>query len=385
MFYICFRIIRFIRIFYFWILGQMEFDLRAYIFRKFYAPRKMIIDKPGVIIHKSNGVFESGRIFSRSIFSFEETYSKLFLDTVKHLGYKEAGELWYRIGKDAVLKYFRIYSKIKKTPKNREKMIRYFATHFSAVGMTVMSNVYMDFKKGVFMFTGKNSVPCRGYSSGMYVSGVVSGLLSFILDKNIEAKPLCRGCPEGCCVVASFSFDEKYIPDVEGCEIFNYSTHIPARESFSSGLTTFSDLLKFGRVKIDSNKKFHFMGKTLIPMEGSLPSIILRNYKSAGLLDIFRESILKSSRKLVEDLVRHCDSEEQKIRFLRNLFSSLGWGEIYFSKNSNRISVSFLHQFYKKGKPELLYAILHSAVEIIFVKKAVLKSESDKRLDFVFS
>jgi hypothetical protein len=76
--------------------------IKSYIFKKFFLPKNIIINRPGVILTKTVQKYWESHSQSRIAYVFEDVIADLQLETKKDLGEKETAELWYRIGKDSI-------------------------------------------------------------------------------------------------------------------------------------------------------------------------------------------------------------------------------------------------------------------------------------------
>ena len=88
-------------------------NIQKYLFNKLFFPKVVIIDKPGIIINKTIGKFGKEGTKTRVIYIFEDIYSELQLETIKDLGKDKTDLLWYKIGKDVIIRYF-FLAKMKK-------------------------------------------------------------------------------------------------------------------------------------------------------------------------------------------------------------------------------------------------------------------------------
>jgi len=345
----------------------MSFNIKKYNFERLFRPGIVNITKPGIIIHNHPGVFGGKRFTSRSIYFFEEIFVKLYLDTVKFIGKESVSELWYEIGKDIAYRFFLNYESMKINKFNIEKVLKFFCNHFCAIGMSCCEHSEFNFKNQKFIFRGDNSVLCRYFSNPSYNAGVLSGTMSFLLNKNIEAGSFCEDCPRSCGIIVDKNILKKYIPSVETKkEILKHKPDYFVNKNFNSGLSSFSDFLRFGIVKIDDQRKFSMYDKTLIPVEIGFPGVFARAYERWGLSDLYRDSLKKSIYDSMKILLKDADSKECNIKKIRNIFSALGWGECYFDVKKDSVFVKFLSPIFIEGDVFILDIVIESFLDYLF-------------------
>lgn len=345
----------------------MNFDIRRYNFERLFSPGIINITKPGLILQNNPGVFSNKKFISRSIYVFEENFIDLYLDTLSEIGLESCNDLWYEIGKDISYRFFLNYQSMKINKFNIEKILRFFCNHFCAVGMSCCEHVDFDFKKEKFVFTGDNSVICRRFNNGSYNAGVLSGLMSFLLKKNIEADFFCEDCPNGCAIIVDKEFPYRYVPSYyTRKEISDHKPDLKEKKALNSGLSSFSDFLKFKIIQVDKERKFDIYGKTLIPVEVGFPGVVARAYFRWGLLNLYKKSFKNSIDKMIHIFVKKSSSLEENITRIRNIFSALGWGESYFTIEKNKISVRFLSPIFICGDVFIVDLIIESLLNYLF-------------------
>lgn len=360
----------------------MVFEIRRYILERLCFPNIISINKPGVILHKKISLFGGRDIVTRSLFVFEELYVRLFLDTLKELGEEKTSELWYRIGKEVAFRYMDFYSDFRRSPLNVKKMINYLTRHFSGAGMSVFENCDYNLSKGVFVFSGSNSVICRHFFNASYLAGAVSGVVSFLSNENIEAKMSCENCPQGCKIVAKKSFSEKYVVSREVREENSFRPIVKSTHSVFSKLSTFYDFLKFEIVKMDNDRKFSFKEKTLIPVEVGLSVIFSFNYEKMGLKDLYEKSLVSSFEKNWSEVLLNQGSNDKKILAVRNIASAFGLGEPFFSKRGDVVRINFLNPFFFRRQPSLCQYFFNGFLNYLYGKKFTVDSSGESGIQY---
>ena len=352
----------------------MVFDIRKYVLERLHFPKLVVFDKPGMILHKKKPFFGGKEVVTRTIFVFEEVYSDLFINTLKEIGVHKASELWYRIGKEVALRYLGFYNGFRRNESNIKKMLNYFSKHFSGAGMSAFDNYNCDFDKGKFYFSGSNSVICRNFFNASYLAGALSGMITFLFQKNVEAEYFCKDCPNGCSLVADFSFPDKCIVSDDTLKRNSFVALVKMNHPIKSTLSSFYDFLRFGIVKIDNSNKFSFKDKTIIPVEIGLPMIFHYNYMDYRLSEIYEKSIIKSSERLSKELFSNQKDVQDKISAVRNISSAFGWGEPFILRQGNSVKVSFLNPFFLREKPGISQYFFNGFLNYLYGQDFYLKS-----------
>lgn len=364
----------------------MGFDLREHSFRKLYHPKIVNVFVPGEILHKNPGLFGSGPIITRSNYSFELFFSNLYKDSNSVLNKKELSDLWYRIGKDMVKKYLAFYSKMKINQSNIVEVLKYFSDHFCAVGMSVFENVFCDFEKEEFTFSGENSIVCRGSFDGSYLAGIASGLISFLLGKNIEANFLCNNCPKSCKIIVRNDFTFRY-ESKESLDLEQFYSEISFGDN-EEKVASFYDFLNFKFVLIDNYKKFSFEDFSLFPSEIGLLNIFFYNYSKMGLEGLYFNSFRKTSEIILDKILNESLSISQKITKIRNMSSAFGWGKVKFSKIDKHVTVNFFKSafvFYNVEFIKIFFnVVLNKIYSLDFHFQSLDFSKDFGKQDFLF-
>lgn len=358
---------------------------RDYILDKFFFPKTVVIDKPGIIISKNINHFTRKESKIRIFYTFEEFYVSLYKDTLKKIGKERTDKLWYIVGKDVGTRYF-LFKDNSKIPLGLVKIVlEKIQTIFNGLGMGGFENLEKDFEKGEFIFSGKNNIICRKIGYSPLMAGIASGVMSFILGKNIESKYACVSCPHGCKIILNFKFDEIYIPNFsflkpskEYSRNFNFSKPILGK-NFSS----FSDFLKFGFIKIDEKRKFYFREKTIIPSEIGLPELFSVNYEKIGESKLFMDSSIVFFENLFKSLFDSLRNQEKVKNFL-NISSAFGYGRIFFNKKENEILVNLLDFPFTKFNNNFLACHINGFLNYFYNKKFFFVGENKGIFRYTF-
>jgi hypothetical protein len=139
----------------------MVVDIKRYVFDKLIFPKTFIVDKPGIIMNKTASKFNKEEILTRVIYTFEDLYSNLYLETVKKLGKEKTNLLWYKIGKDISTRYM-LFMSANKIPKSLlPNVIEHIFDTFNSAGFSFAEKIKFEPDKKEFSSLGKNCIICR--------------------------------------------------------------------------------------------------------------------------------------------------------------------------------------------------------------------------------
>ncbi|MCW8966814.1 MAG: hypothetical protein OQK82_09055 [Candidatus Pacearchaeota archaeon] len=358
-----------------------------FILEKFIFPKILIINNPGIIINKTVSRFGKTYRKTRVIYNFEEIAVELYKKTVNKIGKEKTDDLWYKIGKDGITRYF-LFANMPKISEYKSKLLIecMFSTLFNA-GMTFCKNINYDFNKKSLITKGDKNVICSKTHSGSLVAGYISGILSSILKKNIETKILCNNCPSECKFLAHPKIPKKYIP--------NFETLKPSKEYYklnfpkemiegSYKFISFNDLLKFKKIRIDNKRKiFRYLNEIIIPSEIGLTSVILNNYKKIGEIEFANEVIISTSYNIAKKIFVNND-KDKNIKSLIGLLSAFGWGLPYIKKIGNKIIIDFIYPPKAKFGAKFNSLVLNGYLNYIFGKNLKPHIISSEKMVFKF-
>jgi hypothetical protein len=357
-------------------------NIKSFIFKKWFFPKIIKINKPGVIITKGVKKYGKSTSINRPAFIFENSLSDLQTETVKKIGKEKTLDLWYKIGKDIIFSYF-LVSKAKKPPKIfLQEILEYIISRIVISGMTLGTDINFDKKDFSLVLRGENNIICRKSGIGSVHSGLISGIMSFLTGENIEAeKTKCCYDEDYCEIISNKKIPEKYIVDIERIENFvkNYYLVMPDSrfENIAlkySDLATFDKFLKFGSIEIKNNITY-FEGEELISGEINTADHIVYNYKKLGLDALLEKSLIKTAEKTIGEIFKTKNlDEKEKLKFLINMMSAFGWGIPVYKREKERIIFDFIYGAQAKTNTFYVYALqLNGFLNYIFNKKFKIK------------
>ncbi|MCH7850103.1 MAG: hypothetical protein IH845_00485 [Nanoarchaeota archaeon] len=359
------------------------FNIRNYLFDKLFFSKKVIINKPGVIINRSGRKYGGVYAQNRTVYLFEDTFADLQMNTITVLGKEKTSLLFYEMGKDAGLRYL-IIGKAKRPPRFMlNEVIQHVFTGFRASGLTLLENFSYDSDYNNFVLSSKNSIILRKTKDASYICGFISSILSFLLGENIESEFMCY--PNGHCrIILNKKIKKKYIPNEKELEPFkDYNKNFPKYDSkFARGVYSYDELIKFKNIQVDKNGITYFMGAPLIPIEFGCLELIAKHYNEKGIKDIFEKSITSSSNKIAKSLVGQLQQNNQKLKLLKNMFSGLGFGILFFKLDNKHIIVNIVYAPISRYKYSYVVFTLKGFLEEILGKKLQISKISFDKNNF---
>ena len=314
-------------------------NARNYILNKLFFPKVAVIDKPGVIISKTSRKYGKKDSMKRIVFYFEDIISSLQLETIKELGKEKTSELWYKIGKAAGTRYL-LLSKAKQPPSFLlPSIIEYIFSNLEANGMSVCNKIIFNSKNDSLILIGKNNIIWRKTKDGSLFSGLVSGILSFLLKRNIEAEYDYSVYDKKCKIIADKKIKKKYIPnfrDLSPLKEYN-KLNCPLKNIKTSNLPSFSDFIKFKRIKVIKKGRFYLDDQTIIPSEIGLLELIIKYYEDYKIKRLLEKEIIKSAEKIYEKISDNESNIKQNLESIRKIFCALGLGIPHYKINKNGI------------------------------------------------
>jgi len=314
-------------------------DVSRFVFSTLFFPKKVLIDRPGIIVNKIMQKYSGLNSQHRAVFFFEEIMSGLQNESIKKLGRDKAKALWYKTGKDVAARYL-VLGNAKKMPSFLQKItIEYVLSGFRAAGQTFALKTNFNSSDKSFVVTGNNNLVCRKTNLGDFSSGLVSGIVSFFTGENIEAETICN-CPN-CKIIANKKIQKKYILNIDFVrpDKYYFSLNFPKFISNSSGSGSFKDFIKFRKIVVDIDSKFTYKGHALALGEIGLFHIIARNYIDALSKKSFDDVVLKASINIAKDMFAKKINESDKIDEIFKMLSAVGYGNFFFRKNLKKITV----------------------------------------------
>lgn len=322
-------------------------SMKDYFFQKLVFPKRAIISKPGVLINQVSRRYGGVKSRHRTLYVFEDILVKLQMNTIEEIGMDASRDLWYKIGKDVGVSYMALGGAKKVASKLLPQVVDYMFSGFKASGMSVANEIsYSSFN---LKLKGKDSVICRKTGICDFVAGIVAGVMGVLLGRNMESVSECGVSEKACRIVCSDKFERRYVPDVP--DVSNSVVDIRKLDSCSrSGkFQSFSDLVKFKKIKIKEDGKTEFFGKTIMAVPVEFLEIVARHYEELGLMDLLEKSGTDSSEKIFSEIFGDLSLKEKMASFVI-IYTALGWGVPFLEKEGDDISVKIALPLAKKIK-----------------------------------
>jgi len=369
----------------------MEEGIKNFILTKLFFPKVAVIDRPGIIYNVLTKRYGRGESKRRVIFYFEDTMSDLFIETSKLLGKQENSDLWYKIGKEAGIRYM-LLSNTSKFPKFLiPSIVKYVLVQFKLAGMSFADNIKYNPKERRVIVKGKDCIICRKTSDPSPFTGLLSGVLSYILMENVEAKYLCKNCPHECFIIANRNIEQRYLVDFSKLlrfkkfEKYNYPRDI----QFPKDYYSFKDLLKFKKICIDNKTaKIYLNNQVIVPSEIGLSGIVMEHCSVVG-KDILNEIIINSGSRIARSIFSKEKDSGKLIQEIIKTMSALGWGILYYRKVGEDIHITFLYppiSEYEFLYPSLvLNGFLNFCLEKRFKIKKINPADDFRSIEVIYT
>jgi len=370
-----------------------DFDIKYYFFSKMFFSKRVIIDKPGVIINKLSRKYGGDKSQHRVVYFFEDVYVDLQLKTIDKIGKEKTDMMYYEIGKDYMQRYF-LFSKAKKPPSFlTSSILRYMLLGFRSSGFSVAKNTKYNNDKRWLMVNGEDNIICRKSGVCSYAAGVMSAVMSFLHGKNIEAESIheSNNPIHKCKIIASEKIKEKYKPVKEELQPSkDYFRLNSLSNSIDKNLTSFSTLLKFNKIFLDKNEKLHFLNKIIIPAEISWFEIIVKKYRERGIIKLLAKTTVESVEEIMLDLLQEHNKEEKRIKAIRNLLAGFGWGVVYINKRNKKVIVDIICPPYSRFGFSYQSFFMNGCINAVFkggykIEKIQYQKRPVSKLNLIFN
>ncbi len=351
--------------------------IRDYWVKKLLFPKNVLIDEPGVIVNCVMRKYGGARSKQRMVFFFEDIIVGLQKETEITLGYDDACKMWYEIGKEVGTRYL-LLSHIEKMPHFLfGAVLEHIFSGFCGGGQSFAEKFIFDIKNLEFFFEGSNSILCRKTANGNFSAGVISGVISFIVGKNIEATTSCI-CPNACRISASPNNEERYIlnksnllPDFNYSK-FNFFTNVLSNKSIYS----FKDMIRFNKIRLIQDK-WVIEKSFLVPGEVGMIGIINDAFVRRGIGKVFDSTVIKEAEALAKKILMKQDIDFN-FKKITTLFSVLGMGIIQYFRSGDKLEISIKFPPYSKYGFNYIIFLLNGFINIAMNKKMRL---SNKKFD----
>jgi hypothetical protein len=292
------------------------------------------LDNPGILYNVLSKKYGEKDSKKRIMLVFEDSVSELWNSILCKKGKEEGSFLLYKMGKDIGYRYL-LHGRIKeKIPLSSvSSVVRYVLNCTRGAGMSLSEDVRFNEESEELILSGSDNIICRNVGSGDFFAGLVSGFVSCILGKNIEAEVNC--CCPSCRIILSPKIKKKYIPDSD--RIFPskdfFLLNFPVNTLGSKVFFSLRDFLIFNKIKIEKGKLL-FRDKPVTVATPEFFGLMQFWLEVEGESKLLEEAVISSSEKLAPFLFSYGD-----LQCVAKLLIAFGWGKVFFKKSKDRVDV----------------------------------------------
>lgn len=357
-------------------------DIRSYVLNKLFFPKVAVIDRPGIIINKTSRKYGRSSSQIRNVFHFEDIFVNLQLETIKRLGRERTAELYYKIGKEIGTTYL-LLANAKRPPLFLLPIvIEYIFKNLEWIGFSVDYLTFNNKEKSLVLKGNNLTITNRSGEHSIFV-GIISGIFSFLVGKNIEGEIKFDDKLKDYIFVFNKNIKKKFIPDFDSLKPNGnyYKLNFPEKMP-PSKTSSFSDLIKFKKIKVNENGRFYFEDKVILPCPNEFLDIITDYYLKIGEEEILERGIINSTEKIAEEILKDKRIEE-KIKTIENMMSAFGWGIPYYKKTGDEIIFDFVNPPITKDAPLFRALVLNGFLNKVYNKKLVIGKITNSRMNFL--
>lgn len=316
----------------------MTDNLKDFLFRKLFAPQVIIINQPGVIISKTTQKYGKSSSKRRMLFVFEDVCVAIQNALIKKTGETNTSSFYYKMGKDVGF-YYMILSGTKKISSFLvETVIKYIFYTLSTVGQTFGEQVTIDVKKKYLCLKGYDNIISRKTKNISFFAGFSSGIFSYLLNENIEAKIITSDNEKKYTVIELSKINPFfYLPNVETIKKFigNYEQNFPKPSKFRD-VSSYKDLLKHKKIQIEEKGKNKLFGYSLLFTEVGFLALLVRYHLDNKYEKLLQNAIVSENMKIFEKITISKEKKD-RLKFISSSLSALGWGIVEFNLYNDRI------------------------------------------------
>ncbi|MCK4997696.1 hypothetical protein KAS08_05315 [Candidatus Pacearchaeota archaeon] len=345
-------------------------NIKNYVLNNLFLSKRVIIDKPGFIIHCASAFYGLKQSKKRIIYFFEDDFIDLQKNTIKDIGKKKASFLYYKIGKDFVTRHLNFSSSKSPPLFLKSYLIKRIFESFSSAGMSIGDNVSFNENNNSIVLHGKDNIISRKTKDLSLFCGIVSGVLSYFCGMNIEAKSLNNEK-----IIANQNIKKKYISNInKKIDLAKYNkSNLPIKNNSHNPIyPSLKDLMKFNKVRHKEGKHW-FKEHLIIPMEIGIPEIYVKHYEQNDLLHLLKQSLLKSSEKRAKFIFDRKSISDDIIK-LSSILCGLGWGKLIIKIDKGEISCHFISAPITSGDFLFQSLILNGYLNYILNRKYYFSS-----------
>ena len=123
-------------------------------------------------------------------------------------------------------------------------------------------------------------------------------------------------------------------------------------------MNSFSELIKFKKIKLKEQGKLYFMGKLILPTTTEFLNIVAIHYLEINEKKILKKGVINGAERLASDILKYHKTRQDKIKAIKNMLCAFGWGIPYLRKVDNNLFFDIIHP------PISKYGFLYQALVI---------------------
>lgn len=330
--------------------------VKSYLLDKVIFPKRLIIDKPGIIFSETFKKYSNKITNKRRLcLDFEDMIANLQLETEKIFGKEKTSEIFYRLGKDEGTSNILITGNKKPPLFLMETILKIL---FKDMGEWLgLSLKEVDLNKKRIILEYDNILVSRKVKDHSLLLGCFSGILSFLLGENIEgiAKP--KKYSKKGFYIFDKKLENRYIQNINFLKpIKDYEKLNFPKIKEIKNRPCFRDFVKFQKLRISKKGRIYFLENPLFWSTSKFFNNLANYFEKANKKEAFRKIILKNTSKISEKILENQKTEKDKIKFIENMFCVFGWGIPKIRKMKDEIFVTI--NYFQINRYEPVYEVL---------------------------
>ncbi|MBN1156744.1 hypothetical protein JXA85_03950 [Candidatus Woesearchaeota archaeon] len=319
-------------------------DIKSYILNKLFFPRIVINDEPGIMISKTISRYSKKVTKKRLIYDFEDIIVGLQNATKERIGFERTNKLWYEIGKDVGTGHILLSGKKEVPNFILAQVVEFVFNVLCSSGMSAAKKIEFNRKENKIELAGEENLFCRKTKINGFHAGVVCGILSALVGKNTEAETLCSKCPAGCRIVAEENVKKKYIPRFDDLTVpKNYhQLNFRFESKFQEKVFSFNDMIRFKKINFDKRGFIFYKDERIYPAYIGMSGIIAKKYVENNLQQVLESGIKQGAIDTASKIIDSNLSKENKIKLVKDLFISFGYGRVMIIKTNRSVKVRLI-------------------------------------------
>ncbi len=355
-------------------------NIRDYLFNKLFFPKVVVIDRPGIIINKTSRKYGGEISKKRVIFHFEDIFVNLQMETIKKFGKERVSDMYYKLGREIGIMHM-LSGGAKKPPTFLIKpIIELVIKNLGWVGLSKDGITFNAKNQSLILKLRESAISRKTNDHSIFIGGF-SSIFSFLTGKNMEGEVKHTNDPNEYWYIFNKDIKRRFIPDIKKLmPIKNYDRlNFPKEITPTMKTSTFSEFMKFKKIKLQESGKFYFTDKLILPSTTEFLNLIANRYSELKETKTLRKGIINGAKKLAKDILKNQKSKKDKIGAIINMLSAFGWGIPVYRKKYKYVIFDFISP--PISKYGFLYEalVLNGYLNYIFDKELEIKEIKMKK------